>query len=156
MSAKGLKRGSQGLRISFSAFSGLAAVMLVVLWLRSNAVVDAVIVPVSPTCTCGIGTAYGTVIVSLANTSEHLQLVQEPIDEWAASQRTAGWPIPSPLWGAFVKDDVVRAIAVPDWFVLAITIGVGALPWTSFKLQFSLCTILLTTTLAAATLALVV
>ena len=130
--------------------------MLISLWSRSFSVVDAVIVPVSPRYECGIGTANGTVVATLTNSAEGFQRFQEPIDDWVDAQHDNGWPVPSPLWGACFKDDAQTAAAVPCWLLLSITIVVGLLPWTTFKLRFSLRAILFITALAAATLALII
>ena len=149
------------LRIAWSVLWGLLAVLLLVLWMRSYHYGTHYQHLLSTTHWVTSDTRVGRVYISWrAGDPKNLRqglFVEEIDDETRATLErmhsqndTLGFAFHH---HAFPAADV-RAVTLPYWFLVLLTATLAPLPWLPWK--FSLCTLLIATTLVAVVLGLVV
>ncbi len=145
------------LRIAWSVVWGVVAVLLILLWVRSYWWVDTVVLPVSGNRLVTLGTFSGTVGLGTATfpQSALLSFNAVPVDNvrqvWL---RTKVKP-PSPWLGGILTRMNAVMVFMPMWLATGAIVLVSAGPWIHWPSRFSLRTMLLTTTLVAALLGLV-
>jgi hypothetical protein len=151
------------LRIAFSALCGLAAVLLLVLWVRSYWTAGAV-GRVNGNSACTIGSNHG--IVYFVYDMQPHRPVSSP---WWAQHTSTIAPAVDPTWSYFqigvvdyppytlelhVLGDLATG-TVPDFLLVGLCTAAGAAPWIWPK-RFTLRTLLIVTTLVAIVLGLIV
>jgi hypothetical protein len=145
----------RNLRIAWSVFWVLACVLLIVLWVRSYRWNDQLSIPLSDTRVVGPNSFSGRVSFGVCTAPEAKfmwpsGLKSEPI--------TDNTPIPNFTYGRIIgiPTRTVDFVQVPYWFVSLLAAAVGAAPWISLSRRFTLRTLLISTTLVAVLLGLVV
>ncbi len=137
------------LRIAWSVVWGLAAVLLIVLWVRSYFRTDVLLITHSE----GWASSWGSVVMVVINLESTIHTpVLFKLDGRLASSPPEysllgiGYsPSPSPLW---------PYVVIPFWLLTALVVTLAATPW--LPKRFSLRALLIATTLVAVVLGLVV
>jgi hypothetical protein len=146
------------LRIAWSVFWGLAAVLLIVLWVRSYWWVDQFVASFGRYYV-GVGVTPGALGVGVGtdtNVEPWTLGEPNPAEEWlAAVVLPNGQPYPSRVWGVFDfnTSDGVNAEA-PFWFLILLLSTAATAPW--LLRRFSLRTLLIVMTLVAVALGIIV
>jgi hypothetical protein len=141
------------LRIAWSVFWALAAVLLIVLWVRGYWWVEQLPVPIPGNHVIGLATMPGVfaVVIDPNWGRPPWTTGSNPADEWLA----AGGYDHSRVWGFFGIQ--ATAVIIPFWFSLVIVVSIATIPWArQLPYRFSLRTLLIATTLVAVVLGLVV
>src|SRR5437016_1415546 len=120
------------LRIAFSAFCGLACVLLIVLWARSYWFMDSVVVPISNTHSFGLFWALGRVGPEIEVGYSHLQcrtseLTPADVGRWTQLAR---------FGFAFGKNERGAFVIFPFWLAALFSAGLGAAPWLKWSGRF--------------------
>jgi hypothetical protein len=146
------------LRIAWSVMWGLAAVLLIVLWVRSYRLLDDLNIPLWNQNVISIGTVSGTFGISRGLAGDpHLEYVTLPTSEYLQSRNSNKMPPISALLGGISTAGWGFEMFIPDWFLLITFVAMGAAPWIRQRSwQFSLRTLLIATTLIAVVLGLIV
>jgi hypothetical protein len=129
------------LRIAFSAFCGLACVLLIVLWVRSYSCYD--LMPF------GVTSANGHIVVGsaeLITLGNHIS-----VEELLAECNSVVSPIPSFLATFEPLND---AMSLPYWLTVVVMCAVTAAPWLRWR--FSLPTLLIAMTVVAIAIGVIV
>jgi hypothetical protein len=138
----------RALRITWTAVWGIAAVLLVTMWVRSYWWAEEVTVPVPGGQSIGLSTAPGSmaVVINPSWGTPPWIVINTVVDEWIPTDyehsRVGGYFGSHANW--------VRA---PFWFSLLIVAMFATLPWLSW--HFSIRTLLIATTLVAVALGLI-
>jgi hypothetical protein len=143
--------GFRKLRIAWSVVWGLITVLLIVLWLRSNYLLDDIYVPLGPSSYLHASSVANHVGIGLGNSS--------PSGTWFWGTLVVR------DWRALVGDtppEVVnhtigidhRTLVMAIWLPALLSCVIAVCPW--LPLQFSLRTLLVATTLVAVVLGLIV
>jgi hypothetical protein len=142
------------LRIAWSVFWGLAAVLLIVLWVRSYSSVDTIYTNI-------FGVAFKTDSVKGS-----LELIRNPSGPWGISSMSFDdWIKRRESQQAFMRfayqrknaPPAVRVFAtVPHWATAIWCAVVATAPWLPWSKRFTLRTLLIATTLVAVVLGLIV
>jgi hypothetical protein len=145
------------LRIAFSACCGLAAVLLLVLWVRSYWWVEGFAVPLTSKYYFGAASQPGCVGFAFhpmgqLSSSQIRRFQRFQTETWLEPVRRERLPNISRVWGTF--NFRRYSYIVPDWFVLISLATLAAVPW--FRWRFTLRTLLVATTLIAVLLGVVV
>ena len=140
------------LRIAWSVIWGVAAVLLIVLWMRSYWIVEKVV------CKAGesllyVGSQPGVFGFSILSEAavEPWIVFKQPSDEW---RETGGDLWLQRSWGGFYIDD--ETIMAPYWIWCLVPATLAVAPWLKWSNHFSLRTLLIATTLVAVVLGLIV
>ncbi len=136
------------LRIAWSVFWGVVAVLLVVLWVRSYWQSDSLSHYNSPINGITSGSERGVVYLSQTPDIAH-----KTTPRWEWRNYEIDYSIPQPF--PFEFNLLPASIAAPHWFVALLLSIVGAVPWLPLK-RFSLRTLLIAMTLVALVLGLIV
>jgi hypothetical protein len=139
------------LRIAWSMVWGIAAVLIVVLWVRSYWWMDTFMRPIQ-TGTIRLQSGCGQVCAAvltqdLAATSHHWILQTQPTDIGS----NHGWLVLLPFVDR--KTPGFAGIFLPHWHLVVISAALAVLPWMRWR--FSLRTLLIATTLVAVVLGLI-
>jgi hypothetical protein len=141
------------LRITWTAFWGIAALMLSVLWVRSYWWKDAVtIVTKIPTV---VNSFEGTVSINRFSSVPYSGWTWDstPTDEIDSRMRGV---ITARHW-SYLSIPSITAVRFPSWFPVLISATLSPIPWMRQpRWRFSLRTLLVATTLVAAGLGLIV
>jgi hypothetical protein len=141
------------LRIACSAFWGVVAVLLIVLWVRSYSIVETLHLPVTSKSSLGLASEPGLIAIVFCprQTSGY---DQRPVEFW----RTNGLKPSSTVWGGYQNiANAVRILWMPSWLLLLAATGCAIAPWRrELRWRFSLRTLLFVTTLVAVVLGLIV
>jgi hypothetical protein len=137
------------LRIAFSVTCGIACVLLILLWVRSYWIDDALSLPTEGT----------TMLCSIEGRVFMQRLRQQKIDpsgwRWTASELDE---LPEDFGSGptlyYHSNSANTWAGVPHWFAVIVAGTLGGLPWIRWR--FSLRTLLITTTLMAVVLGLIV
>ena len=139
------------LRIAWSVAWGMVAVLLCVLWVRSQWRVDVIGGPITADWSVGFLSYPGASGLGFEKRSL--------IPTWTmANDTTVRWLLlngdlySSPLWGGVIWRN--GSYVAPDWFLISIAFCLAALPWIRWR--FSLRTLLIATTLVAVGLGVIV
>src|SRR4051794_26966620 len=116
------------LRIVFSAFCGLACVLLIALWVRSYYWVDAVTVPISSNRAIAIGTSGGTLVVAVTYATAALSFDHVPFETWRQYARDQNLFF-SPIWGGLARNPLGITIFLPDWLLFCFILAVCVFNW---------------------------
>ena len=147
------------LRIAWSVFWGLLAMLLIALWVTSYRGPGTGYLPVPGVC---CRSAEGILLVARFGTTP------EPPDKdkkrvlITFHDRRVGKPIdvaPNHKWGGFYlsfTDTSFYWMQAPYWFLIAVSGTFSAAPWIRQRIHFSLRTLLIATTLVAVVLGLIV
>jgi|tagenome__1003787_1003787.scaffolds.fasta_scaffold20527914_2 hypothetical protein len=154
-----MSRRLRYLRIVFSAFCGLACVLLLVLWVRSLNNIDRLTWYYSKPKAIQLGASSGQI--------EFYNFVDQPGIVPASTSAPAyllwqDWFYTMRLYPGGVTEWGFRSTwtqngfgtTTPDWFVILMLVALGAAPW--LKWQFSLRTFLIAMTLVAVALGAIV
>jgi hypothetical protein len=139
------------LRIAWSLGWGLAAVLLIALWVRSYFAHDAL------ACASGPGhlqidSGYGGLGISAAKRVKHFD-TGWALDSWSLGANIYGnWGFKR--WTNMSGSYVI--VGCPDWFVILIATTLGVCPWIRWARRFTLRTLLIATALVAVVLGLIV
>lgn len=145
------------LRIAWSVGWGIACVLLIVLWVRSFSALDSLHVPYRPNAWIHVQSFDGRIIV-FDGTRRPLRPVpwigSVPANRHNLSQALSYAIIGnSSMSAAFSVTN--RLAVIPHWIVIVFLIAIGGLAWLP-TYRFSLRTLLITTTLVAVVLGLIV
>jgi hypothetical protein len=137
----------RNLRIAWSAFWALAAVLLIALWVRSYCRIDIIEIR-KPFPASAVGSGFGITLI---------RFYREPMpSQWSIKSHSTQnqTKMETTLGFSVASSPFELAITAPHWFVLSslgIIAAFGRPPW-----RFSLRTLLIATTLVALVLGLVV
>src|SRR4051812_28167489 len=106
----------RNLRIAWSAFCGVASVLLILFWARRYWWVDGGTIPLSAKHSFVIGSAVETFVIGLDTPSESLSFVQRSVEDWKHDDRN-----PSPIWGGIIREQGRFVVLIPDWFLAILT-----------------------------------
>ena len=143
------------LRITWTMFCVIAAVLLVALWVRSYWISDALWVRYSatPDIVCLVtyrGSLGLTRLFDPTTASFHVEhndvTDMEPSDDGRK---------PNSLWFQILTWSGSTTILVPLWFILLTMLAASSVPWIHWPKRFSLRTLLIATTLVAVLLGLI-
>ena len=131
------------LRIAFSAFCGIAAVLLIALWGRSYAWDDSFNVHVPFMNWLGINSNRGSVKI-FVNTMQSLpwEFVTEPAHDRLDA-------IPNNYGFALQYNRPSLYVRIPHWLCVLVAAVFAVMPWVRIRWRFSLRTLLIVTTLVA-------
>jgi hypothetical protein len=147
------------LRIAWSVVWGVAAVLLIVLWVRSYWIADGVFGPVTSKYGLALSSVPGSLGVHVYSNEPspirpQWKIASQPYDEWYAGAEKVQFTS-SRLWGAFYRGQY--GYMAPDWFALIVLATIAAAPWLPWwSNRFSLRTLLIATTLVAVGLGVIV
>ncbi len=152
------------LRITWTVFCGIACVLLIALWVRSQRSVDLFFAPIGGKWCLMMGSIPGACGVSIVNNSGS---PVDPVwrsesttsDKWWNEMGKNGRPFSSRVWGGFLyaHKSSNTGIIIPYWFLIPVALCLSAIPWIpQLRFRFSLLTLLIATTLVAVVLGLVV
>lgn len=135
----------------------MAAVLLMLLWVRSCTTTDAVTVPVG-SGTLVFGSLPGECGAEIfKGTGISLQWNSGDTDQARADIPKTKPNLMSGVWGRFAYIyERGPSVTVPDWFLVLVVVASAAAPWIHWSTKFSLRTLLITTTLVAMLLGLIV
>jgi hypothetical protein len=139
------------LRIAFSCTCGIAAVLLIVLWVRSYRVGEWVTIRYSENADVFVWSTVGQIRVGWELTSGervgYSRIIQSPQDRRMPSKMNfLGFGTAS-IWG-------ISFAAVPQWFPLVLVVTLGTVPW--LRWHFRLRTVLISITLIGLILGLII
>jgi hypothetical protein len=142
------------LRIAFSATCAIACVLLIALWVRSYWVADAALWRLSKENGYQAISTYGRLMLSKQDVRNSIW------PSWEIQIIGNGYNIkrraPTVLGFRIDRVPLCDILTVPFWFPVLMT-GVGGIfPWIRWSNRFSLRTLLITTTLVAGVLGLIV
>ena len=139
------------LRIALSAFCGLTAVLLLVLFVWSYWWLGAIVIPLSRNRVVALYAIKGTVGAgtSIAQRRRPLTFDALSADRAIEVWRDVNVTPPSPWFGGIIKIKETDLISVylPTWIVIGVVVAMSVAPWTRW--QFTLRTLLIATTLIA-------
>jgi hypothetical protein len=139
------------LRIAWSVASGVVAVLLIVLWVRSYWKWDGV--------TCFRGSRSFGIESERGRVLPYSQALPQQSVKWLLFSNDIGGATPQSTHPAFrlVSYPGYFSVCIPYWFLTAITAVLAATPWLPWwSNRFSLRTLLIATTLLAVVLGLAV
>jgi hypothetical protein len=137
------------LRIAWSVFCGLAAVLLIALWVRSYWFQDAFCVQLASQRYLGIGSVNARIVLV---TSRHVGI---PLSTWVVVINRK--PVAYLPWFEKASWSTSTEVYVPTWLLVVLTTSVAMLPWVRHvSWRFSLRALLIATTLVAVVLGLIV
>jgi hypothetical protein len=139
------------LRIAWSVVWGLAAVLLIVLWVRNYWVVDELTAPVTTQHFITSGSVPGAVAIGWGKGTRNWKIIQPLTQDW---RDATGDDVPSPVWFGVTRRGGFVAVWMPSWFLILVFAMLAAAPWIRWR--FSLRTVLIATTLVAVALGLIV
>jgi hypothetical protein len=164
-----MRRSLRYLRIAWSVVWGLAAVLLIVLWVRSYFWRDPKVIDFSTGRWIHIISMHGRASFAYINNSPFVNKFDPAADyvlgRWLFTEVNESTMIPTefrpPIWNSLafrwdVYDDGVRAI-IPYWSLVLASVAFAFAPWVAvFSWRFSLRTLLVATTLVAVVLGAIV
>ncbi len=145
-------------RIACTAFCGITAVLLVVLWVRSQNRIDRITWHYDNAKAFQVGTLPGAFDLNL--------FVDRPIPvprslaarpwmtEWFESMQYINGE--TYWWFAVLSGNKFHSVVIPNWFLMLSCCGFGSVPWLPWSKRFSLRTLLLAMTLVAVVLGVLV
>ena len=145
------------LRIAWSVAWGVACLLLIALWVRSQWYADHYFASVTKTHLMHVQLIPGAIAIRITDVTR-MYLRQDftvGANNWrphAIGLRESKYR--SPLWAAF--DYAGGYLTLPYWFLVSITAILTAAPWIKRRPQFSLRTLLIAMTLVAVGLGLAV
>src|SRR4051794_4036182 len=117
------------LRIAWSVFWGVACVLLIVLWVRSNKWCVVCIGPNLGEYTVAVNSMPGFFILRFAGEYEHTWgMLEEKVDVWEMKTGPDPW---SRTWGTFGLDN--GAAAVPYWLAALLAATLTAAHWIRWR-----------------------
>jgi hypothetical protein len=151
-----MKRFLRYLRIAFSAFCGIACVLLIVLWVRSATNVDALQGPLSKEGFWHCQTIEGHIVLYLVKGTR-----EDKLGEWNAGTISLE-AVKAGMEGAILGKGNLSwewpaahdIASVPCWVPTVCVFALGIVPWLPW--HFSLRTLLIAMTLIAVVLGLIV
>jgi hypothetical protein len=149
---KTMRKALRYVRITWTVCCGIACVLLLALWVRSNYRVEQIFVPITRSTYFSAGSMPNAFGFEISNKS--------PTDTWAWLSMTAhGWlairdPTASPWSGSGFFRISTASIVMPYWFGALSLAAIATLPWLRWR--FTLRTLLIATTLVAVVLGLIV
>jgi hypothetical protein len=144
------------LRIAWSVAWGLAAVSLIVLWVRSYWIVDFIgrgFRAPPETTIVSIFSNYGTLALTRRRVPSG-QLKFAVPDGWSYATGEQKFTPQRKFFLRSTNNEVM--VQFPTWLPVPFLAAAAVFPWTGIKLRFSLRTLLIATTLLAVVLGLVV
>ncbi len=142
---------SRKLRIAWSVACLFACVLLIALWVRNYWVVDALTSPVTTQHFIVLGSIPGAVAIGWGTGTRNWKIIHPLTQDW---RDATGDNVPSPVWFGVTRRGGFVAVWIPSWFLMLVFAMLAAAPWIHWR--FSLRTLLITTTLVAVLLGLIV
>ncbi len=145
------------LRIAWSVACGIAAVLLVALWVRSCWTVDKVNVPLLNSWNVMIGSLPGVCGGELYKRyGVGFGWGTETSDEARRHIPQSESSLSSGIWGRFAYVyERGPGVILPDWFLIGVAVVLSGAPWLRWTNRFSRRTLLIATTLVAVGLGLI-
>ncbi len=138
------------LRIAWTAFCGIATVLLIVLWVRSYWRNDIIFRVNKSLVLTTIGSSSGrTYLIRMDRSGGSALVAVHETQGWKHSSDEPVKPPRSFEWASTAKKLTVRA---PIWFLVILLAVATALPWFGTARRFSLRTLLIAMTLIAVVL----
>jgi hypothetical protein len=145
------------LRIAWSVLSGVAAVLLVILWVRSYRWTEGFVMPISKNRIVTTGSGPGVVGIGTASSTLPRSYYKTSFDNYDKIAVRRNLKYPSQLWGGVEKSPVGASLFIPYWFLTCAAIASGVLTWNRRLVwRFNVRTLLIVTTLFALVLGLIV
>ncbi len=133
--------------------------MFLVLWIRSSQKLDVIYISLSPSLCVYFGSFSGTFDVGVMQSSSppHSYWQSSEVERSRQNSLASSRKYYTGVWGrfAFMNDERIN-VFVPNWFLIGTMLSLAAAPWVHWSTKFSLRTLLITTTLVAAVLGLIV
>jgi hypothetical protein len=143
------------LRIVFSAACGVVCLFLIALWVRTKYAIDMICGPLSQPAGFGVMSRHGGIGLFLTEKNYAWGYYKYPADEVSRSEYEVQIGYKTALgFVQYVKNPGVFRIRVPYWSLVSLLAVLAAIPWLRWR--FSLRTLLIITTLAAALLGAIV
>ena len=148
------------LRIAVSVVSGLCCVLVIVLWMRSYSWADGINGQFTANCVIAFGSLPGCIAIQVRQEKDRPSLPSWTLtsmeaDRWIDTARRSGPFVPSRMWEAFYAKEGM--LAVPSWFAIVAFAGCATMSAISpAHVRFSLRTLLITTTVVALVLGLII
>jgi hypothetical protein len=142
-------RLARALRITWTAFWGLAAILLVALWVRSYWIVDLVNGNLTPHVAGFADLSRGQLDLWQMSASNALQ-----VGDWAHDTASAEEFYRDPTSVPYLTSD--GNLIVPLWLPVILTATLAAAPWIRWSKRFSLRTLLIAMSLVAVVLGTIV
>ena len=140
------------LRIAWSVVWGVAAVLLIALWVRSYWWTRVGSLPLTEKSSVSYGSFPGVIGIGARSGDDGTPLIMEADDWWSVQQLCGSPAYSSRILGYFGYAGGV--VALPYWFGVLLTVAPAVAPWIRWR--FSLRTLLIATTLVAVGLGLIV
>jgi len=148
------KRRFRELRIAWSVGWGVACVLLIALWVRSQKWQDAIVGNLTNRCSFGVVSAKGRVrVVGIWHSHPSVEPLFRQSED-ISMYRLTTWLRDYPFWkfGIHTKREnaaVLRSLTLPYWTYIVLSIGIDVAPWNKWHRRFSLLTLLIASTLVA-------
>ena len=137
------------LRITWTAFCGIACVLLIVLWVRSYWWTDIIVAQQSSQRYVGIGSSNARIMFGTT--------VDVGVTPWTWFVKPNQEPVKYLPWFEMSSSSISSKNYVPDWLLVIVSASIGAVPWIrQLPRQLSLRTLMIATTLIALLLGLIV
>jgi hypothetical protein len=136
----------RALRITWTGFWGLAAILLVALWVRSYCFAEGILVPLTRSHDLHCGYGSGAIDFTLLNDGSGQWVVHSDSLELLGnipSRQGLWWT----LGFSFDKQPYGSLVMLPFWLLVVLSLSFAMGPWVSRFKRFSLRTLLIATTL---------
>jgi hypothetical protein len=155
------------LRIAWSVFCGLACVLLIGMWVRSYTVCDVAYYRVAGRHEYQVDSLYGMIGFytsdlrgrAIVFNTPTRYVTHEPVTKTGPTTwlcRPYAVSVFPKFWYSSNLAALGTTLNVPNWFATIIAAVLGVMPWLRWTRQFRLRTLLITTTLVAVVLGLIV
>src|SRR4051794_38294717 len=138
-----MRRFVRYLRLVFSAFCGVACVLLIVLWFRSYSWVEAIrFMPAANGGAFQCLSIPGRVAVGTIKAVTPWSIFRMSVSEFEAVMGSVPAPpeVPSATWGGWLHSQFVAQLFIPYWMLVLLILVAGSISW--FK-RFSVRTLLI-------------
>jgi hypothetical protein len=143
------------LRIAWSVVWGLAGVLLIVLWVRSHYICDAINLRYRESHYAWIVAVRGGIILELTEIRNSRGFSGFAIDHLEATQMK--FPAFADVhWVRVLRLGNLTEVYAPIWLPILFVAMIAAVPWLGWSNRFTLRTLLIATTLVAVVLGLIV
>lgn len=139
--------------IGWTTLCGAVCVLLVVFWVRSYIWLEEIELPVAANRAVGGSTLPGVLAVGWRDVPEAFRVERRSVEDWRRLHPRG----PSPLRGDVMWTQSTKAVYVPFWLPTLLSAACAIVPWRrQFSRRFSLGALLITITLVAIVLGLIV
>jgi hypothetical protein len=146
----------RALRIAWSVVCGIAAVLLLCLWVRSYWTADTVYVPLPNSWNVMFRSIPGACMGGIFKGPDGGLLWETETSDDFRQEIPRDAPDFSGIWGRFLYvHSIVPFVIIPDWFLVGVALALSTAPWFRWSTHFSLRTLLIAITLVAMVLGVV-